>query len=285
MAAESEGALMDACEDARESIHEDLIEFAFCPSFFTPPSGGARLGDLADLAAPENWGQGNAVLANYLRYLFKKIASEYNEHNAADQGAARDRILYLREDCACFNTGLYTERYEDIYCLFEPNQREDRQPWYLAGFYKKSSPRLEAVDVLPERARFFDDPANLIYDYRLEIRPNIDHILGDERNLERIPEELRKPECRLLLRRAFVGAVAEAEQRVAANYMLAVPQYFNGHIQLLLPLSLIGEEPELALALQREDGYYSARTCLTLEMAYNNARLIARPEASWVLPA
>ena len=36
------------------------------------------------------------------------------------------------------------------------------------------------------------------------------------------------------------------------------------------------------LAVQREDGFYSARTCLTIEMAYNNARLICRPETSWI---
>lgn len=40
--------------------------------------------------------------------------------------------------------------------------------------------------------------------------------------------------------------------------------------------------PELALTIQREEGFYSARTCLTLEMAYNNARQICRPMASWL---
>lgn len=70
--------------------------------------------------------------------------------------------------------------------------------------------------------------------------------------------------------------------RAAANYTLAVPQFYAGRIQLLLPLCLTGDTPELALAVQREDGFYSARTCLTLEMAYNNARLICRPETSWI---
>ena len=51
---------------------------------------------------------------------------------------------------------------------------------------------------------------------------------------------------------------------------------------LLLPLCLTGDKPELALTIQREDGFYSARTCLTLDMAYNNARLICRPESSWI---
>lgn len=86
----------------------------------------------------------------------------------------------------------------------------------------------------------------------------------------------------LLLRRAFEGAVVEAARRAAANYTLAVPQFYGGRIQLLLPLCLTGDKPELALTIQREDGFYAARTCLTLEMAYNNARLICRPETSWI---
>lgn len=30
------------------------------------------------------------------------------------------------------------------------------------------------------------------------------------------------------------------------------------------------------------DGYYLGNTCLTLEMAYLNARLLARPAAAWL---
>ena len=73
-----------------------------------------------------------------------------------------------------------------------------------------------------------------------------------------------------------------AARRAAANYTLAVPQFYGGRIQLLLPLCLTGDKPELALTIQREDGFYAARTCLTIEMAYNNARLICRPETSWI---
>lgn len=258
-----------------EMISESLFEFAYCRR------AEGYLAELAALAAPEDWGRNNSVLNNYLHHLFAKLASDYN---AETTEAGRDNLILLRDDVACFNTGLYTERYEDIYCLFEQNRNLGAQPWFLAGFCKTSAPRLLDIDVLPERARFFSDPVELIYDFRLRIRLNKDHILGDERNLERIPESLRAPERRMLLHRAFEGAVVESERRAASNYMLAVPQYFNGRIQLLLPLCLTGDVPELALAIQREDGYYSARTCLTLEMAYNNARLIARPETAWIKP-
>lgn len=123
----------------------------------------------------------------------------------------------------------------------------------------------------------FDDDRCLF-----NIRSNIDHILGDEENLTRIPASLMGEGNSLLLRRAFEGAVVEAARRAAANYTLAVPQFYGGRIQLLLPLCLTGDKPELALTIQREDGFYAARTCLTLDMAYNNARLICRPETSWI---
>lgn len=135
---------------------------------------------------------------------------------------------------------------------------------------------------LPCRVRFAEDPSELVFDYRLPIRSNIDHILGDEENLTRIPASLMGEGNSLLLRRAFEGAVVEAARRAAANYTLAVPQFYGGRIQLLLPLCLTGDKPELALTIQREDGFYAARTCLKLDMAYNNARLICRPETSWI---
>lgn len=89
-------------------------------------------------------------------------------------------------------------------------------------------------------------PPSWFFDYRLPIRSNIDHILGDEENLTRIPASLM------------------------------------GEDNSLLPLCLTGDKPELALTIQREDGFYAARACLTLDMAYNNARLICRPETSWI---
>ena len=40
--------------------------------------------------------------------------------------------------------------------------------------------------------------------------------------------------------------------------------------------------PDLALTVTKKNGYYQAHTCLTLDMAYNNARLIAKPESTWL---
>lgn len=164
-----------------------------------------------------------------------------------DQTAPSNLPLVFDDDRCLFNTGLYTRRYETIYGLFEPNTKPDaRQRWFLKGFFKESDPMLVSFEYLPCRVRFAEDPSELVFDYRLPIRSNIDHILGDEENLTRIPASLM------------------------------------GEGNSLLPLCLTGDKPELALAIQREDGFYAARTCLTLDMAYNNARLICRPETSWI---
>ena len=55
-------------------------------------------------------------------------------------------------------------------------------------------------------------------------------------------------------------------------------------VQYLLPLCLMDmEQPDLAMTLRPMDGYYMGYTCLTLEMAYVNARILARPTAPWLL--
>ena len=255
------------------TLCSNVYDFAFCPE--------PCYDRLVDLADPEDWGPGNRILKNYLSFSFSRAV--FLTERDLNQTAPSNLPLVFDDNRCLFNTGLYTRRYETIYGLFEPNTKPDaRQRWFLKGFFKESDPMLVSFEYLPCRVRFAEDPSELVFDYRLPIRSNIDHILGDEENLTRIPASLMGEDNSLLLRRAFEGAVVEAARRAAANYTLAVPQFYGGRIQLLLPLCLTGDKPELALTIQREDGFYAARTCLTLDMAYNNARLICRPETSWI---
>lgn len=144
--------------------------------------------------------------------------------------------------------------------------------------------KLSHIEHLPSRAHYFDNAKELLYDETLQIRPNVNHILGETENVERLPEKLKSEENKILLKNAFAGAIKHAELLVATNYTLAVPQYREGKIQLLIPLSITQEEPELALTLEKNDEgtVYIARTCLTLEMAYNNARQLMKPVQAWI---
>ncbi len=108
------------------------------------------------------------------------------------------------------------------------------------------------------------------------------HILSDEENMKRIPSEIQEVKN---LQHIFSGAIDMMKKKVSANYKIAVPQYFNGKIQLLLPLCLVDPNvPDLALVVTKNSSgnFYQGHTCLTLEMAYNNARLIAKPDSNWL---
>ena len=56
-------------------------------------------------------------------------------------------------------------------------------------------------------------------------------------------------------------------------------------MQLLLPLCLLKPDvADLALVVARVGDAYHGSTVLTLDMAYNNARLLARPDSEWLVP-
>ena len=57
-----------------------------------------------------------------------------------------------------------------------------------------------------------------------------------------------------------------------------------GRLQYLLPIFPTKlNKPDLAMTQTVMDGDYLVNTCLTLEMAYLNARAIAKPSAPWLL--
>ena len=218
-----------------------------------------------------------------MHYTFNRIKEEYD---AADTDAERQKRISTSEQYACFNTGLFTPNYSPIFMAFAKNRNDGRQPWYFKSFFFGSVPRELLELSLPERANYFTNPADLIYDYHFPIRVDVDHIFKDE-NYSRFPEYIREKYSPNTLRNLFNGAVIEAERKLAGNYKIAIPQYYNRAIQLLVPIDLEnkgGGHADLALAMFKAKDCYSARTCLTLEMAYNNARLIVKPESSWLHP-
>lgn len=134
------------------------------------------------------------------------------------------------------------------------------------------------------RANYFLNPAELVFDTNCEIIPQYPHIFNDPENFLRIPESIRESANKIML---FDGAIKRAKQMINANYKTAVPQYYKGKIQLLIPICLINENiPDLALVVSMNEArnQYLGHTCLTLDMAYNNARLIARPDSIWLKP-
>lgn len=232
--------------------------------------------DLAELAEPEDWNyqinkdaNPNPILVNYISHTYIRLVEE-NKISLSPNGQN-----------LCFNTGLVTPNQEEIFAYFEAN-RNNQQPWFLVGWRKKSSHELNTFSKLPDLASYFDDPSTLLFDHRKEVRANIDHIIEDNR--ERFPVPYDSMET-FALRNFIQGALDAVKIRVRRNYKTAIPQYYRGKMQILLPICLSNPTvADLALTLENCGDHYRASTCLTLDMAYNNARQLARPDKDWLQP-
>lgn len=219
--------------------------------------------DLSELAAKEEWSSitypDKKILTNYMVHTYKKLSSEKN--------------IVINKEYALFNTGLFTEFYQPIYAYNDKNVLQFLTSYELGNMN---------ISERPPRANYFEDPSLLLFDWHYEININYKHILKDIDNLDRIPEKLKDSKNIL---NNLNGSIETMKKKVSANYKLAIPQYYEGKIQLLLPLCLEDDEtPSLALTVTKVGNYYQGHTCLTLDMAYNNARLIAKPESNWLNP-
>ena len=263
-------------------MQTDLFNFAYIPAWFE------QLYTLAQLATPEPWryktpeyetqNSETPILERYINQIFRKQAVEYNCASEAQADAA----FYIRNEFACFHTGLYTQVYKDIYMCFERNKKRDTlKQWYFKGFATNSSPWLKYVHPLPQKPSFPMRQWMTYFSPEREIRINASHILSDAENAARLPEAVRGAWNLPLL---LEIAVELARRKARIDWNLAIPQLFQSRVQYLLPIHLTRmDTPDLAIALSVMDGYYIGHTCLTLEMAYQNARLLARPTARWLL--
>ena len=254
--------------DDKEDSHMDIYDYMYWGDY------NARIKELAEKSLPEKWSfedeDDYSILKNYLKYTFNKL---------------QDEGKVIETDTYCvFDTGLFSHYYEPIYAYGELNKStyENASKWYFKGFkdeYELGS--LDIVEIFPERADYFSDPSRLVFNWHLKVNKNYKHILDDLNTSQRLPDSIKNSDIPL---ETLKGVIDTAVQRVIANYKLAVPHYYCNKIQLLIPLCFNNTNtPDVALVLDRMKGnYYQATTCIDMQMAYMDARLIAKPEGNWL---
>ena len=257
--------------------YTELLSFAYFPTYDESVKFLAE-----SLAEKEEWdftdsqNKNYGILKNYLEHTYRRLKQE-------------DKISFTNNNShACFNTGLITENLEDIFALFEKNKNTGPgcQQFFFRAFLKRSDNQIIKYfsATIPEPANYFQKPEQLLFNPNCNIVPDYDHILKDR--VERFPAHLKDADLPEL-RRQLVGGIEDVRKKVRTNYTIAVPQCYRGQINLLLPLCLTSgsKNPDLALTIFRVDpNTYSAKTCLTLRMAYQAARLITKPQSNWLKP-
>ncbi|MBQ9959696.1 MAG: DUF3825 domain-containing protein [Oscillospiraceae bacterium] len=302
----------------------DLTHF-HVGSFLFDNVGDANvfLDKLAEKAAHEDWTWRDParraaekytkpILKSYLEFTYYRLC---DEDAAADE--AHQKIVHYAGK-AYFNSGLLDHNFRQIlivgdertvsmqfdaigecsWQMLENLQAYAENERGVAGMFRK--------DELPAIATYFSDYREVVFDARLPIHLNDNHIFEDGVSRGRMPKyqaeyeavKDNEQEKELLLGRIardFDSAVDRASLMAERNYKLAVPQFRKNEngttdIQFLLPIYLgereEAEKPHCALCLALDQSgrvpYYRGVTIFTLDMAYNNARLIAKPDVFWL---
>ena len=130
---------------------------------------------LSNLAMSEKWDYTNSenfkphpILRNYIDHTFKKVYIDGLIENSSDG-----------EYCI-FNTGLVTENQEEIFAFFQKNKKQGSTiDWYFIGWKKESDREILKFARLPENVNYFDNASDLIFNHKLDLRINADHIIED----------------------------------------------------------------------------------------------------------
>jgi hypothetical protein len=266
-----------------------------------------ELEKLALMAEPEpgSWSYRNTttieplpILSSYIDFSFRRCLDQGRLAEAPYRGSMEQ----------VFNTGLYTRNLEPIYGLFTPPHKqsndstgEQQRKWYFSGFFRESDRRIEKFPGKPpvRKATFFDRPTDLLFDHGRRFSIEYDHVIYD--HVERFPASMQGEgeDARKDRHQRLETAVRFAMIKLEQNHRTAIPQFYwpgRGNdpgpprLQILLPLYLNTDKPQgradLALVVDSHEtgSAYTARTSLTLDMAYKNARLIFKPSEEWLDP-
>jgi hypothetical protein len=280
--------------------------------------------DLRELALEEPWEFGgkkdpanpSPILHSYLRWTFYRLAMERNKILTSPKLAAFNTGLVdnrYEPIYALFEKNPYeysASRWPWCFTGF-CTEGERTLGKDLVGAFKP----------LPEAPHYFNDPNSMFYDVHAG-EPSLDtkHIVED--NCTRLPLAFIEDNCprgftprdcsvmskgdQVNYTREFTRAISDdsrryrsmmnrledavktARKRARWNFKTAIPQYYptRNEMSLLLPLALVSDErPDVALVVKKvPSGAYQGYTILPLAWAYNNARLVCRPNSDWLIP-
>ncbi|HWP80457.1 MAG TPA: DUF3825 domain-containing protein [Candidatus Acidoferrum sp.] len=249
------------------------------------------------------------ILQSYLQYVFEKLLADYN---TPDSKNYKKIVFSTDRRRAIFNSGLLNKFAQDVYLLgdvFGPVGGRFTLSNLLVAPSKVDLIRtygFAGADLTPYPGvvEFFHKLDDIIYDSDIEIDLSADrlsHIIEDGARRNRFAEKYTAMYAKgdlPAITSTLETAIENARKIAKRNYKFVVPQYRSAHggepgkIQFLMPIYLdrqYGEKPDFALVLNSEvmpDGtrYYTPETILELPWAYNNARVICKPEDTWLNP-
>lgn len=249
------------------------------------------------------------ILESYMSVISSVLVRECLDPNSINYGKIR---FSAGNTYAAFNTGLLSNKVSPVFVVGEIYPRN----WNGSGSFQISNPKILKGgrtelktysfpgDVLStDMVSFFSSLSHIVYDATIPIdvddMDKLEHCIDDGIARNRFPEHYRQMwengQTDDVIDK-FKQAIARAEQIARRNYKYVVPQYRTtkgngGNIQFLMPIyftSNYSVAPDFALVLSKDDiggdPFYRPETVLELSWAYNNARVLCKPDNTWLKP-
>lgn len=252
------------------------------------------LDEIANAIIPETWEYNSRqsqihhpILKSYLENTLNKLVKESRSDRP-------DKVVYSNNHkTALFNSNLLDKYFHDVLIA-------GRVEFYSTGEPLIHNPKMVKGGltelgfdgtVTPQPPQYFEDVNDVIFQTSWVVERDFctfEHIIDKRRN--RFPLEHQGKASAVLasmLDRAIDMAVILAKR----NHNIVAPMYRpqTDIIQLLMPIYLNGiysDHPDFALILTPDKTHkiYKPETIIPLDPAYQNARLIAKPDESWLNP-
>jgi hypothetical protein len=285
--------------EIRKKIDEACL-FVMGNFYFDDPATSFKKGfefldEVAVMAIPEKWTYKNhrskiphPILKSYLENTFVKVM-----HDRAERLLVSDSRGHV-----IFNSGLLDKFFHPIFIILRRKEEDGAEKFYnpcvarsMQDYHgiKVDGHNIRKPSQLPAAVEYFSDISEVVFNPQFTIDRafyRFEHIVTDRK--DRFPEEYQQQSTEQRAR-ALDAAIDYAVALAERNYKLVVPQYRpdDDLLQLLMPIYLKGsycDQPDMALVLDLCDELYIPQTILTLDMAYQNARLIAKPDSFWLNP-
>lgn len=272
----------------------------------------AKLADKEDWSLKTDWPPKTDPYGG-LEYYLKSVYEHLLQEKKAKEKKGEDQRVFVTpvadKDAIVFCTGLVTPisdgaHYIYAYCSNPDENGVCQQVEWLTRY----DPRLSFEDDsknhgLPYPPNWVSQPERLLFDYRHgSINENqiaflYPHIFVNLR--ERLPKSVRDwfndqfrsyEEDEDKFKKYLHGAWRKTRKILQKSFKVAIPTYYRGKIQLLVPLYLDGNnENEASVALvvalnenKEKKCWYFCPTCLSLDMARVDSRVITRIDDTWL---
>lgn len=249
------------------------------------------------------------ILESYLRTVLAALMQEHRQKDSLNYGKIK---ISADGNYALFNTGLLSKYATDVIVVGEtyPKKEKDElntffisNPTVLKGGKTELlSKKFQAGDADVDMVSFFEKVSQIVYDATVEVDTDdiskLHHCIEEGIKRDRFPEKCKEQYERGEIEEltdTFTKAIRRAERIARRNYKYVVPQYRTtpqgNSIQFLMPIYMLSrydECPDFALVLSEQilegQKFYKPETVLELAWAYNNARVISKPDDLWLDP-